>query len=190
MRYIFLGKRLKCAVFLPALVFLWVVFAGYKTALFSLAAAAVHEAGHIISGLAARRKIASVTLSALGADIEYTGAVPYKTDVITALSGPFFSIAAGLLFYRLFPVFSAASLIYGLLNLIPVPCFDGGRALRCALYLFADISKADVICDAVCVFFLIIMYVFSVFLLFYTSFNASLLLICAYVFIKSYVKTK
>ena len=190
MRYIFLGKRLRCGTYLPVMIYLWAVFAGCETAFFSLAAVAIHEAGHIFAGAAAKRKINSVTLTALGADIEYSGAVPYKTDLIIALSGPLYSIASGLIFFRFFPIFSVISVIYGVLNLIPVSCFDGGRALRCALYLFADIDAAGRICDVIGVFFLIIMYVFSVFLLFYTSFNASLLFVCAYVFIRSYIKMK
>ena len=82
----------------------------------------------------------------------------------------------------------SVSLAYGLLNLIPVPCFDGGRALYGVSHLLAPAPAADVICDAVNIFFLLLLYLFSVFILFYTSFNASLLLICAYIFVKSYMQ--
>ena len=190
MRYIFLGKRVRLSVFLPATLYFWTVFAGPEAALQSFSAVVLHECGHIFAGLVTGRKISVVTLSPFGADIGYTGASSYKTDVLTALAGPFVSVISGILFYKAFYGFAVISFIYGLLNLIPVPCFDGGRTLRCILRSSADIVKADLICDAVSVLFLIIMYVFSVFLLFYTSFNASLLFICAYVFTESYVKMK
>lgn len=172
------------------MLYFWVITAGQKTALASFFAVASHEAGHIAAGLLMRRKIYAVTLSPLGADIKYTGASSYKTDLISALAGPVFSLVSGFLLYGAFYEFAVISVIYGLMNLIPVPCFDGGRALRCVIYSYADVVKAEKICDAVSLFFLIIMYLFSVFLLFYTSFNASLLFICAYVFAESYVKMK
>ena len=188
MRYIYLGKRIRLSTVLPVFVYLWAVFSGHATALSAAAAILIHEAGHITSGLFLRRRISAVTLSALGADIVYTGAVSYKADLLIAFAGPLFSLTAGLLFYRLFPLLSVISAAYGLLNLIPVPCFDGGRMLKSALYSCTDISVSDRICDITSVFFLLIMYLFSVFVLFYTSFNASLLLICAYIFVKSYMQ--
>lgn len=190
MRYIFLGKRVRCSTLLPLLAYLWCVFAGVKTAFFSLAAVAVHEAGHIIAGYLTRRKISSLTLSPLGADIVYTGTASYGSEIFAAFSGPFFSLFSGIALYGALPGFSAVSIAYGLLNLIPVPCFDGGRALRSVLYSLTELSAADKICGAVNIVFLIIMYLFSVFLLFYTSFNASLLLLCAYVFADSYLKMR
>ncbi len=190
MRYIFAGKRIKISVFLPVFIYLWTVFSGYEAAVSAAAAVLIHETGHLAAGLFSRRGIKSVTLSLFGADIEYSGVVPYKTDLFIALSGPLASLAAGALLYGYLPVFSGISVIYGLMNLIPVPCFDGGRALRSALYSIADVCTAGRICDTVNVVLLLIMYLFSVFLLFYTSFNASLLLICIYVFADSYVKMK
>ncbi len=190
MKYIFLGKRVRLSVFLPLTLYLWVIFAGYETALSSLFAVAVHEAGHILAGLVMKRKISAVTLSPLGADIKYAGVVSYETELFSALAGPVFSLISGFLLYGAFYEFAVISVIYGAVNLIPVPCFDGGRALRCTVYRWTGVLKADMICDAVYVVFLIIMYLFSVFLLFYTSFNASLLFVCAYVFAESYVKMK
>ena len=190
MRYIYLGKRLKCSVFLPPLIFLFCVSAGLQRSFSAFAAVILHEAGHITAGLILKRKISYATLSALGADIEYTGAASYKADIITALCGPVFSLISRFLLCGVFYEFAVISVIYGLMNLIPVPCFDGGRALRGALYSSSDITVSERICDAVSVFCLIIMYLFSVFLLFYTSFNASLLFLCAYVFFDSYIKMK
>lgn len=188
MRYIFLGKKVRLSTLLPSAVYLWAYFCGYETALASLFAVLIHEAGHLTAGIVLRRRISSVTLSALGADIEYTGVSSYKTNLLIAVAGPFASILAGAVTTGGFSVFSSVSVIYGMMNLIPVPCFDGGRALRCILYNCAGVVTADKICDAVSVVFLLVLYLFSVFLLFYTSFNASLLFICFYVFADSYIK--
>lgn len=189
MRYIYIGKTVKCSVFLPVLLYFWYVISGARTFLCLVFAVVIHEAGHIIAGLAMRRMISSFTLSPLGADIEYSGAVSYGAEIIIALAGPLASVLAGAacFFSRDFAV---VSVIYGIINLIPVPCFDGGRALRFFICFFFDILLSDKICSAVNIIFLIIMYLFSVFLLFYTSFNATLLFLCAYVFLNSYVKMK
>ena len=186
MIYIYFGRKFRLSVLVPLLIFLR--FYSGDSVLTAAAAVIIHEAAHFTAGAALGLKTETVTLSPLGADIKYRGVIPYKTETALALSGPLVSIIAAFAARFISYDFFTVSLIYGLLNLLPVPCFDGGRALNALVFLFAPYRTADVICSVISTVFLILLYLFSVFILFYTSFNASLLFICAYIFVKSYIK--
>ena len=186
MLYIYLGRKIKVNILLPLLLFLR--FYSGVSVLPAAVAVIIHEAGHFLTGAALGLKAEAVTLSPLGADIRYAGIIPYKTDVLTALAGPLSSVIFALAARFISHEYFAVSLIYGLLNLLPVPCFDGDRMARGVVYGRLPYDKADTVCCVINTVFLILLYLFSVFLLFYTSFNASLLLICAYIFVKSYMQ--
>ena len=119
--------------------------------------------------------------------------ISYKEDVFIALSGPAASFASALAAYLLsfaaryeeFELFAACSLIYGVLNLLPVGGLDGGRALY-ALCLQREIPR---LYTAVSLVFLFLLWQLGIFFLFYTSFNATLLLFCAYLFYTVYAKS-
>ncbi len=186
MPYILIGPKIRLSPLLPPLLFL--LFRSGAPLLSACAAVAIHEAAHAAAGVFLRLEAETVTVSPLGADIRYKGVIPYGAEVTLALAGPAASVLsafAALFFLR---EYFSVSLVYGLLNLVPVPCLDGGRALYGILHILAPAEKADALCRAVNVVFLMLLYLFSVFLLFYTSFNASLLFLCAYIFINSYVK--
>lgn len=186
MPYIYLGPKIKISAFLPPLLFL--LFCTGAPVLSAAVSVIIHEAAHLAAGAFFRLKPAAVTVSPLGADIKYSGVIPYKTEIPLALSGPFLSVVFAFAVRPFSRECFSVSLIYGLLNLLPVPCFDGGRALCAAVYGRFSYNTADAVCGAVNTVFLILLYLFSVFVLFYTSFNASLLLICACIFVRSYVK--
>ena len=186
--YIYIGKKVRVSAVLPVLVWLFVRTAGAGTAAAALIAVALHETAHIAAGRILGLKIDAAALTACGADISYRGAVPYAADIGTALSGPAVGIISGALLYRLYPSFSVVSVIYGIINLLPVYGFDGGRAFSAAVHCAAGYETADRICGAVHAVFLLLLYPVAVFFLFYTSYNASYLLLAAYVFVSSYVR--
>lgn len=173
-------------ILLPLLLFLR--FYSGVSVLPAVVAVIIHEAGHFIAGAALGLKAEAVTLSPLGADIRYAGVIPYKTDVLAAFAGPLLSVVSAFAFRFISHEYFAVSLIYGLLNFLPAPCFDGDRIARGIVYGGFPYAFADVICSVINTVFLILLYLFSVFLLLCTSFNASLLLICAYIFVKSYMQ--
>lgn len=188
MRYIYFGKNVRCSVLLPSLICLWLTYQDRETALSALFAVIIHETAHLVSGALLRKKPALITLSPAGADIRYKGVLSYRDDMITALAGPAANVVTAFLFLPLSSAFFTASLCCGLLNLIPLPCLDGGRALLSALRTTVEITRADRINGVVNAVFLVLLYLFSVYLFFYTSTNASLLILCGSIFINSYFR--
>ncbi|MBQ3870335.1 MAG: hypothetical protein II777_07270 [Clostridia bacterium] len=189
-RYIYLSKRIKISALLPGALFLLLVRSGAARFFCIAAALAVHELGHIIAGGALGYKTDSFTLGLLGADIKYRGVIGYKEDIVIALSGPAANLLTGALFLPVFRSFALYGFAYAALNLAPVEGFDGGRALKALLYTVLPYRYAETAFNAVSLSTLFILYLTGIFILLYTSFNATLFFICIYTFFSCTVEKR
>lgn len=106
-------------------------------ALMTLAAAILHEGGHVAAARLMRIPLKDLRLDILGARLEICGRVlSYGEEWLLCAAGPLTSLAVAALAFPLwhlgaYPVtFSCASLILGVLNLLPIRTFDGGRMLE------------------------------------------------------------
>ena len=108
----------------------------------AILAAFFHELGHIIAAKICKIPLQELRLGIFGASLTSNPLLcSYKSEVILALAGPLvnlFSVALLLPVYGIFKnefcsLFIAASLFLGILNLLPIYEFDGGRILYCAL---------------------------------------------------------
>ena len=180
MRYIYVGKKLRIGVEMLPLLCIWIREDGYA-ALSAVAAVILHEAAHAAAAVLCGRKITSLTLTLPGADMRCAGVCSYRAELLTFLSGPAVSAACAV-FYPAAPAFALYSLTYGVLNLLPAPCLDGGRALYCAVSAGSGAETAERTARVCCAVTLTALYPCAVFLLFYTSFNCSLLVLCVCVF--------
>ena len=89
--------------------------------------AAVHEGSHLLVLCIFRIPVISVTVGAFGAKIQ-TGYQENWQELFSALAGPIGSLM--LLGARSwFPQLALCGLVHGCFNLIPLPGFDGGRAI-------------------------------------------------------------
>ena len=137
-----------------------------------LLAAAAHEAGHLLAAAVLKISVVSLRLGLLGARIETRGGVlGYGAEWKLAAAGPAasFACAAAALPFRSVAEsvsrFCAASFLLGLLNLLPVETFDGGRMARCMLAArFGDAASVRV-CRAVSFCVLFLLWCVSVYLL-------------------------
>ena len=118
-----------------------------------LAAAAAHEAGHLLTLWLLGADILSVRLGFLDARIG-TNTLGYREEAVCALAGPAASVLFCVLFRKLAPTFAAISLLLGLFNALPVFPLDGGRALRAGLGLVLPLETAQKICGIVSAAFL------------------------------------
>lgn len=102
-----------------------------------LAAAFIHEIGHLICILVFGGKAEQITAKMGGFDISYSGANSYRSDALIALSGPFANFAAAMLTSLVLPekgdCFTGFNIMLCLFNLIPIYPLDGGKAV-CALF--------------------------------------------------------
>lgn len=118
-----------------------------------LAAAAAHEAGHLLTLRLLGAEISSVRLGFLDARIG-TNTLGYREEALCALAGPAASVLFCVLFRTLAPTFAAISLLLGLFNALPVFPLDGGRALQAGLGMVLPLETAQRVCSGISAAFL------------------------------------
>ena len=158
---------------LAILYLLWMIFADKSgIAAMSLLAAALHEVGHLVAAYLMHIPIKAARLDLLGARIDVNGRIlSYGEEWLLCMSGPLASLVfslVGAIFWshgKLAIVFSCASLLLGLLNLLPIQTFDGGRMLECALLSFTTPQKAGSILRGCTFLFLWLLWAFSAYLI-------------------------
>lgn len=138
----------------------------------SLLAAALHELGHLIAARAMKIPIGAMRFDLLGARIDVKGRIlSYGEEWLLCMSGPLSSLVFSLIgsfFWShsfLAITFSCASLLLGLLNLLPIQTFDGGRMLECALLSFTTPQKTGSVLRGCTFLFLWLLWAFSAYLM-------------------------
>ena len=183
--------------------------------LISLLAAAFHELGHIACAAAMGIGIREMRLDLLGASLNTEGSFKsYGTEFMLASAGPFasfvgFALANGICLragaggvlsdvlaaeksemLECVRFFGASSLFLGLLNLLPVSSFDGGRMLSVSLaYLFGD-GAAIRICDVVSFLSIFALWSASVYVMLRVGAMLSLFVFSLSVFSRIFVKSR
>ena len=182
MTYIKISEKLQISVFTPLIILFLLSFASPIYAISVIAAIAVHESGHLLVSLILGEKISRVKIMPLGVDIRYAREIiPYKNDITILSAGIFFNILFALIFAN-FRDFCGISLYLAAVNALPVRILDGGRILENILLLKFSEKTAIKISKCVSFFTVIILWIFAVFVLFYTEFNAAPFFFVAYLF--------
>ncbi|MBQ3865791.1 MAG: M50 family metallopeptidase [Clostridia bacterium] len=147
-------ERARCDVspgffFLLGALFLW---AGAEQTLILLLAALLHEAGHLAVGRLLGARLRRLRLGFFGweADLERER-LSYRREAMLDLAGPLFSLlgaAGAFLLIRLSPsrsrfFFFFCNGVFALLQLLPAPELDGGRALTALLSLSRERERAE-----------------------------------------------
>lgn len=116
----------------------------------ALLAAAVHEAGHLAAARVMRIPVRSLHFHLLGAELTTGGRLlTCGEEAALCAAGPlaslFLSAALAPLWRHtdLAVLLSCASLTLGLLNLLPVRAFDGGRLLEVAIAAHGSPAAAE-----------------------------------------------
>lgn len=141
-------------------------------ALAALLAAAVHEAGHLAMAQALRIPVRSLRFHLLGAGLVPGGRLlTYGEEFLLCAAGPLAS-----LFFAALPaplwersefagMLSCASLLLGLLNLLPIRSFDGGRMLACAIGARCSPNVCDAVLTISTLLFLFLLFAAAVYFL-------------------------
>ncbi len=166
-----------------------------------LAAALSHEAAHLLAGYFCGLKLEKIKFMAYGIKIVFKGfeKASYNSEFFIAIAGPVMNILIALGVYfqiRIFGYFNGAgffllaNISLAAVNLLPIMNLDGGRAFKCLVSKKYDPFRAERICELVSLAFLFPLAVLSIFALFYSGFNISLVLILFYLLLLIFVKTK
>lgn len=144
----------------------------------ALAAAAVHEAGHLIAAAALGVKLGSFSLGLFGARLGL--AVPlysYKREWLLCAAGPALNLLTGGAAYYIYRCcgsseklkyvlfFAIASFFLAVLNLLPIKNFDGGRMLLCLAAPKIGIYSAEKITEILSFAFVLLIWVMSLYLM-------------------------
>ncbi len=152
-------------------VFLGLLFTERPDSLCALAmAVAVHEGGHLLAARLLKIRVESVRFGLLGARIGISGLQSYQSEALLAAAGPAASFLCAALVFPLVAVgffgqVFALSLILGMLNLLPIRTFDGGRVAHCLICVRRGEHFAARVLRWVSFAFLTLLWLFSVYLL-------------------------
>lgn len=134
-------------------------------------AAAFHEFGHMLAARILGIRLSEMKLDLFGARLSVSSAnISYLNEFFLCAAGPLFSFLLTVLLFsfegnHFIQNLSAASLFLGLLNLIPVRGFDGGRMLYSFVSLLASPMAADLFERFFTGVFLIFLWGISVYLM-------------------------
>ena len=154
----------------------------------TLLAAFIHEAGHITVMLMLGIGLSDITVTPYGLEINKKR--DYKSffeEISVSLSGSLANLLTFFIFYRqggFLLLLSEASLLLGILNLLPVLCLDGGSVLSAALSLFCLPDKTDKICRRVSFITLFAIWTVAAYIFLFSGCNFSLFIMCLWLFSK------
>ena len=141
-------------------------------ALAALIAAAVHECGHLIAARALSVPVRSLRFHLLGAGLVPGGRLlSYGEEFLLCIAGPLASLFFAALpapFWASSPfaaALSCASLVLGMLNLLPIRAFDGGRMLESAVSARFSPAVSDAVLTVTSLVFLFLLWATAVYFL-------------------------
>jgi len=202
MPHIYKDMKIKIKFGIIAPLFIACLFLSDRWAytLVALLAAALHELGHICASKLTGIRLSSLSLDLLGARLTTEQRLSsYKNEIILCVAGPLTnflcSIAALLLglfignaqVKEFVNFFAASSAALGILNLLPIKSFDGGRILDCALTRFFGIYVASKIISLLSFLCCFSLWSFSVYLMMRSGSSLSLFVFSVSLFSKLFV---
>jgi stage IV sporulation protein FB len=187
----FKQTRFEISFYFAAAVTLLLLFDKSGKAALGVAAAVIHEAGHLLCLIWWGVMPSKISLLPFGMRIERKGAasLSYNREAVTALAGPamnlFLAGATALILTfthnqaLLFPI--AVNLGLALLNLLPLEPLDGGRILRALLLKKYAENKCDSVLKWVTAAFLLPLASAGFYVLIKSGYNFTLLAVCIYI---------
>ncbi len=156
-------------------------------------AVAIHEGGHLLAARLCKIHMRELKLGLLGASLFPEGALfSYKKEIILCLCGPIASLLSAAAAVYIFDVrsesfFVLSSLALGILNLLPVKDFDGGRTLFALCCLLLSEQAAHKLLGVTSFLVLFSLWSFSLYLLLRVGASLSLYVFCISVFAKIFI---
>ena len=161
----------------------------------ALLAAFLHELGHIIAAKICKIDLGELKLGIFGASLTSKVMLcSYKKEIFLCLAGPLVNLTSVLILFpfckfenNFYTLFISTSLFLGLLNLLPIYEFDGGRILFCALSYLHSQELARKIIFALSFILIFALWTLSVYLLLRLSSSLSLFIFSLSLFSKIFL---
>ena len=131
----------------PGFLFLFALLLYLDTSgmvLLGLFACILHEAGHWVALSCTGNGVRGFCLTLFGAKMEPEAPMGLLQEFVAAAAGPAVNLALAVMFSRLpgGSAFAGINLALGTFNLLPVGELDGGRMVRCILFLWLQDEPA------------------------------------------------
>ena len=153
----------------------------------------LHEVGHILTARLLGLRFSSLTLSPMGAALMPLGGMGgYREEILVALAGPAVNLLSAILLPKpsqnsFLDVFVTSSKFLGLLNLLPIRSFDGGRILLCTFSHTGKPRCGERILAASSFLFRFLFWTFSAYLLLRVGASLSLFVFSCSLFCRLFV---
>lgn len=189
-------KKIRVKISFFAVVMLFALVIGHSyISLAAIIAAILHELGHITVGHLRNAPLSELKLGIFGASLSTSREISsYKDEITVALAGPAvnFILTAFMLPFRsqlgdFGQMLLASSLFLGLLNLLPISDFDGGRALFCFIAMKGSLSCAQRVLKISSFLFVFALWSLSVYLILRLGASLSLFVFSASLFCKIFI---
>ena len=169
---------------LPALFILCAYF-DKESAICTLISLAFHECGHVLFIKLYKERITKIDISPFGITlVRNRQELSLLREISVFLAGPLFSI---LLFIASLAAGRRAlaffSLFYGVINLLPLRIFDGGRALECLLNAKVPLRSGGIM-NALDISLLLVIWLISVYIMLTGMVFVPAFFIVLYLFLK------
>ncbi len=172
--------------FAPSGLFLLLFVVPRAYAFAAISTVCLHEAGHLIASLLYGKRPLSLSFMPTGISIGLPASSSYTEEIAIAAAGPamnlFYFSLASLFPSALSQTVKAVALLLGLLNILPLETFDGGRVLRALCSLLLGEAFAERILQLTTAITLVCLWILSLYILFYSGVNMTLLIFCVYLF--------
>lgn len=156
-------------------------------------AVALHEGGHVLMARVCKIHLRELRLGIFGAALSPQSSLySYKKEIMLCLGGPlmnFLSVLVVTAFFDTprFEYFKECSMALGLLNLLPILGFDGGRIFTSMLSMLLPPRAVDVLSKALSFLLIFTLWCFSVYLLIKISASLSLFIFSLSLFAKIFL---
>ncbi len=161
----------------------------------ALLAAALHELGHFFAAKICNISLKEMKLGIFGASLSPSQPfLSYKKEIVLAAAGPLTNVVCALSTLCILgqkneftELFTEASFFLGILNLLPITDFDGGRILHCIISYKFSPSIAHTILKISSFTLIFVLWIFSVYLLLKLSTTLSLFIFSLSLFSKLFI---
>lgn len=180
-----IGKtEVRMSLLFPGVIaFLCLIGGDGRRALLCLSASFMHEGGHLLAMLLTDTKPSRIFLGGFGMRIElsHVPALSYRKAAYIAAGGPLESaVAAAVMFVCGAGETAWIHLLLCALNVLPISPLDGGQVLYALLQQRLSPERVQRITGITALCFLLPLTVLSLYLLQYSRYNATLLIVCVY----------